>query len=317
MKQIKDIVNAVNLNEEFYQSQFKDENWGEDKNILFLNPQLSGKELYRTFLPFIYLHNGKFSTALSGVNKYEPREQLLNFRFRLDYYALDWADFIVIPFTAQNLTLGENSLYEVIRLNNPNCKIVYCVDFNFYELSPLHPYKDIFTDQAIQNVEDNIWFADLCFITNREFSDYLVSRITNLGKGRLSNVGTKVIIVTVPIFLDSSLLMSNVDYDAQEPIKMSAETKYDPQTEQHLENVEQASAETQKNANKISVKKTDGNWVVQRGNYIKPIAVLSDKKEAVKKAKEYLKVGCDIYIYKVNGELQTHILYKNNIKQND
>ena len=68
MKHIKDIVNAINFNEEYYQNQFDENNWAEDKNILFLNPQLSGKQLYKIILPYAHLHNGIIHTAITGIS---------------------------------------------------------------------------------------------------------------------------------------------------------------------------------------------------------------------------------------------------------
>ena len=135
--------------EEFYDAQF--EKFSDGKNILFLNPQLSGKQLYKTFLPYLGMYNAKIFTALSGVEKYNPREQLEKLKVTITSKQIIWADFIVIPFTSENLTRGENNTYEAIRRINEQCKIVCNIDFNFYELSDLHPYKDIFTEEAIWN----------------------------------------------------------------------------------------------------------------------------------------------------------------------
>ena len=75
MKQISDVIKALN-NDDFYREQFED--FADNKNILFMSPQLSGKQLYKIFLPFCGMYNTDNLTALTSVEKYNPREQLTN-----------------------------------------------------------------------------------------------------------------------------------------------------------------------------------------------------------------------------------------------
>lgn len=315
MKKIADIVSALtgvdssDKKKEFYEGQFK--GFANDKNILFVNPQLSSQQLYKTFLPYYGLYSSSVFTSLTGVSKYNPREQLVELDFPINSKQIIWADFIVIPFTSMNLTKGETNLYDAIKRINENCKVVFSVDFNFYTLSQNHPYKDIFTEIGIRNVEDNIWFSDITLISNMVFRDYLMEKMQILKTGRMNGVSTSANIGCVPFFINSEILLENVSYEAQPSEKIDGFIPYnDKKTIKHLKKVSDVAASPSKNRYQINVLKEGDKWILKKGKTGKPFESFAKKSLAIEEAEKWVKKKYDIVIYKVDGSIHKHIEYK-------
>lgn len=311
MKKVRDLAWALtnvemsDLKKDFYKSQFT--SFGNDKNILFVNPQLSGKELYKTFLPYYGLYNSNVFTALTGVSKYNPKEVLVELDVPLNSQQIVWADFIVLPFTTQNLTFGETNLYDAIKRINEQCQIVFCVDFNYYELSDLHPYKEIFTDKAIRNVEDNIWHSDMCLVTNMVFREYLLDKLKQLYSGRLKDVPTSATLACMPFFINSQIMLENIEYETEKPTKVEGFVPYDdPATTAHMDKVSNT-ASGKPNRLNVKVMKEDGKWVVKKGKSPKPIKEFTKKNKAVEEAMKWIDKKYDVIIYKVDGTVHNHV----------
>ena len=146
MKSVIDLVRAIG-DEKNFDSQFLTR--GYEKNILFVNPQLSKKHFYKMILPFFTLrlkdqNRTRVKTAITTISKYDPEGQLLGGREvevnEKTAKMYQWADFIVFPFTTQPLV---SEVYAFIRKINPNAKIMYQIDFDYYNLPEQHPYKYI------------------------------------------------------------------------------------------------------------------------------------------------------------------------------
>ena len=315
MKKIADLASAVTnievseKKQQFYEGQFK--KFANDKNILFVNPQLSAKQLYKTFLPFFGLYNSNVFTAITGVSKYNPREQLINPNIPITSKQVVWADFIVLPFTTQNLTKGETNLYEAIKRINEQCKIVFSVDFNFYELSDTHPYKDIFTDEGIMNVEDNIWYSDICLINNMVFRDYLRDKMKQLSTNRMDGISTKAVLALLPFFINSQILLESIEYETQEPQKVKGFVPYnDPNTIKNMKNISSVADSPSKSRFQIKVMKEEGKWVLKKGKTKKPFKVLAKKSLAIDEAKKWIEKKYDIIIYKADGTVHKTFIYE-------
>ncbi len=54
MKDVLALTKAI-TDPTFYKEMFDE--WGEEKNILFVSPQLSGKHLYKTLLPYFLMQS--------------------------------------------------------------------------------------------------------------------------------------------------------------------------------------------------------------------------------------------------------------------
>lgn len=244
MKPILDLTKAISK-KDYLARQFQ--NWGEDKNILFVNPQLSGKCLYKMILPFFSLYNQSIATAITGISKYDYEGQLLGGdEIEIDEKMIDWADFIVFPFTTQPLVI---EFYERIRSLNREVKIVFLVDFNFYKLSDYHPFKNIFDEpSALAATEDNIWFADICLTSNAELTGVLVEKFQALGKEKYAETISYLAIACMPYMIDTEIVLKNiVEYDPMTPILVNP-NEHDPKTKKHIDEVAEV-AEVIKEAN--------------------------------------------------------------------
>jgi len=309
MKQISDVIKALN-NDDFYREQFED--FAENKNILFMSPQLSGKQLYKIFLPFCGMYNTDNLTALTSVEKYNPREQLTNINLPIKSKdEILWADYVVIPFTAQSLTNGEYDLYDSIRAININCKIVFCIDFNFYELSDTHPYKDIFTEEAILRVEDNMWHSDMCLVSNMAFRKYLLDKLTYLRDNRMNGIHTETGVTCMPYFIDTEILLENVDYSPQEPEKVFIKELIKQESAKpKLNKINKVATPPPSEKKQIRVLKEGKVWVVKKANYKKPLMTFNKKEEAIHYAKTNIAEGYDIIIYKLDGTIHKSIIFE-------
>jgi hypothetical protein len=210
MKDVLSLTKAI-TEVEYYSDMF--EKWGEDKNILFVSPQLSGRHLYKTILPFFCLSSQDVATAITSLKRYDYKKQLLDFQIDLNDEMVDWADIIIFPFTTQPLV---EEIYTRIREIKPEAKIFFSVDFNFYELSKNHPFHEIFSDENIINdVESNMYFADMVLVTNLQLLNYIVEKIQKLQETKFKNVDGYMSICGLPLFIDSKIILKNVDYDTQ------------------------------------------------------------------------------------------------------
>jgi hypothetical protein len=217
MKDVLSLTRAI-TDPTFYKEMFDE--WGEEKNILFVSPQLSGKHLYKTLLPYFLMQSKEISTAITSLKRYDHRKQLLGYEIDLTNDMIQWADFIVFPFTTQPLV---EEIYNSIRANKPEVKIVYSVDFNFYEISKNHPYSDIFEEETvISDVEDNMFFADMVLTGNIELSKYLVEKFSKLTATKYEGTESFMGIATLPTMIDSELVLKNIEYDIEKSVLINA-----------------------------------------------------------------------------------------------
>ena len=75
-----------------------------EKNILFINPQLCGKDMYKMIVPSISMIDDNIFAALTDIQKYNEEFHLtdlgeLNLEAEEKAEEIIWADFIVVPFT--------------------------------------------------------------------------------------------------------------------------------------------------------------------------------------------------------------------------
>ena len=163
MKEILDIYKELKEGDNgFWESQFTQVHW--NKNVLFVNPQLNGRHFYKYILPYIVMYEfDAWGTALTSMDKYKPNKEYESVKIPLTSKQIMWADYIVLPFTSDDL----KDAYKLIRQINPDVKIVFNVDFNYYQISKLHPVYDKFSDaENISQIEDNIFYSDLTLVTN-------------------------------------------------------------------------------------------------------------------------------------------------------
>lgn len=216
MKIIQDLYKEC-LNSEFIESQFYEVHW--NKNVLFINPQLSGRSFYKFLLPYIVMFEYDFwGTAITSLDKYKPNKEYELVKVPLNSKKILWADYIVIPFTHQDL----KPLYEVIRRINPKVNIVFNVDFNYYLLPKKHPlYKTFSTDEVKSIIEDNIFYSDITLVTNIQLSEYLIDKFNNDLKEKYKDNYSEVMIATFPLLLDEEIIVQNFDKEDELEVKTS------------------------------------------------------------------------------------------------
>ena len=226
MKLIHDLKLAV-TNESFISDQFKIN--GTKKNILFVNPQLSTKHLYKSLLPLYKWRSEEVATAITSLSEFDTESQLYGENeWLLTDEMINWGKdvgvpvYIVFPFTVQPLV---SEVYALIRETNPFANIVYSVDFNYYELSENHPFKSLFSEQSvIAAVEDNMIFSDIIIVSNYILCEVLAKKLQELIDTKYVNdIGHISIkgIGVLNLFIDIETIIGNVDYDIQEAISSS------------------------------------------------------------------------------------------------
>jgi glycosyltransferase involved in cell wall biosynthesis len=116
-----------------------------------------------------------------------------------------------LPFTCDDLT----EAYNKIRQINPNVKIVFNVDFNYYQISKLHPVYDKFSNSDnISKIEDNIFYSDLTLVTNAKLQEFLTNKFSNeLNNSKYKGIDSSVHIGCFPILVDENLILENVELD--------------------------------------------------------------------------------------------------------
>ena len=215
MKAVLDLTKAI-TDKQYYDEQFR--GGGAEKNILFVAPQLTSKHLYKFILPFFSFYNENVYTAITSLEKYNPYEQIVRLDVNLTQKEILWANFIVFPFTTMDLS-KEYGLYQAIREVNPHCKIVFFVDFNFYNLPDEHPHKELFGMQGIiETTERNILYSDLCLTTNILLRSYLLKIFEQLAETKFKDVETiPVNFGAIPYLIDEEIVLQNVEFELNKP----------------------------------------------------------------------------------------------------
>lgn len=241
MKDILSLKRAI-TDTDYYETMFS--KWGSEKNILFVSPQLSGKHLYKSILPFQCLPDKKedgeliIATGITSLKPYDYRKQLIEYEIELTDKHIYWADFIIFPFTTQPLS---QDIYKKIRGIKPSVKIMYSVDFNFYELSELNPYKKIFSDSMIlSQVEDNMYFSDSVIVDNLMLADYLVKKVKSLMEGKYKDVQGYMGVTCFPTMIDSEIVLKNVEYEPENALFVKKESIHSPAVNDLIEETEKA-----------------------------------------------------------------------------
>lgn len=207
MKEVQSIYDDLQT-DNFIDEQFNEIHW--NKNILFTNLSMSGRNFYRYILPYTVLFEYDVcSTALLGLEKFSEHKQYMELDTRLNSRQILWADYIVIPFTPKPLI----DVYSRIKQINPDISIIFNVDFNYYRLSSSHPYYEMFgTDDAIDSIEDNIFYSDIMLTTNTKLAEFILDKFKNdLNKTKYNGINSLVEIGCFPILIDEQVVLENLE----------------------------------------------------------------------------------------------------------
>lgn len=206
MKILNDIFKDIR-EKEFFDNQFKEIHW--NKNVLFINPQLNGRHFYKYLMPYLAMYEyNAWATAITGIDKYKPNKEYESVKVPLNSMQILWADYVVFPFTFDDLS----EAYKNLRKLNPSINIVFNVDFNYYELSKQHPvYKDFQSRNALDNIEKNIFNSDLTLTTNTKLTEVLLEKFKELSESKFKDQESYVSIGTLPLFIDTEIIMENIE----------------------------------------------------------------------------------------------------------
>jgi glycosyltransferase involved in cell wall biosynthesis len=206
MKVLNDIFKDI-TQKEFFDNQFKEIHW--NKNVLFINPQLNGRHFYKYLMPYLSMYEfDAWATAITGIDSYKPNKEYEQIKVPLNSMQILWADYVVFPFTFDDLTES----YKNLRKINPNINIVFNVDFNYYELSKNHPvYKDFQKRNGVENIEKNIFYSDLTLTTNTKLTDVILEKFKELSESKFKGEESYVSIGTFPLFIDTEIILENVE----------------------------------------------------------------------------------------------------------
>lgn len=210
MKSILDL-DKILKDEDYFNSQIDINH--PDTNILYVSPYKSSKGLYKYLIPSILMNNdGIAICSLTGIEKHDENRQYIEIDTPITPKQIDWADIIIFPFTTQPLWTDntEESLYDSIRRRNPNIKIIYNVDFNFYLLPKDNSNFEVFDKNTVRHVEDNIFYSDLTLSSNMLLVDFLNDKLQQLKKTRYKGISSPARISSFPILIDEPLFMENV-----------------------------------------------------------------------------------------------------------
>ena len=87
MKSIADVCITLQ-DKEFYNNQFKEIHW--NKNVLFINPQLSGRHFYKYLLPYVTMYEfSAWATAVTSIDKYKPNKEYESIKIDLNHYSMN------------------------------------------------------------------------------------------------------------------------------------------------------------------------------------------------------------------------------------
>lgn len=211
MKTLNDIFKDI-TDKEFFDNQFKEIHW--NKNILFINPQLNGRHFYKYLLPYLSMYEyNAWATAITGIDKYKPLNEYEPIKIPLNSMQILWADYVVFPFTFDDLTES----YKNLRKINPSINIVFNVDFNYYELSKNHTvFKDFQSRNAVDNIEKNIFNSDLTLTTNTKLNEVLLEKLKEISETKFKDQESYVSIGTFPLFIDTEIIFENIETKIQQ-----------------------------------------------------------------------------------------------------
>lgn len=176
------ITELEKLNNPAYEnSQYVD---NDTLHILFVNPEATGANFYKIFAPYQLLKYTKVvETALCGWRKYNPVKRFRNEdKVPISSNKIRWADSMVIPFTNDDITRFMQDCRLRQDPSRVGLRIIYHIDFDFYNIPDKHPLKDAFTPEKVANVEKNLLFADSVICTSMPLLTSIVSRLRESGE---------------------------------------------------------------------------------------------------------------------------------------
>lgn len=155
--------------------------------ILFIQPKINRYQLYTMIGPALVMNANSERIACMITAMDADNKELDTFTDKVQYHIEDikMAHMIVFPFSHEDLTINrlptqDNpdglSIYNEVRKYNPLARIVYGVDFNFYDLPKTH-YNYTRIQKNMVCIENNIKQADYVLVQSEKFAEYLMIKL--------------------------------------------------------------------------------------------------------------------------------------------
>lgn len=145
--------------------------------ILFVSPRMDETGVYNHIIPALYLvENGKYSTScITNIEKSKQELDSSISGYTIPEHLVKRANIIVLPFLDEDLS----GVYRALRGINENVRIIYTVDYNFYNVPRNHEkYETFRSKEAIEAVEMNMIYADKVFLPDQSFMELLGNKLT-------------------------------------------------------------------------------------------------------------------------------------------
>lgn len=144
--------------------------------ILFVSPRMDETGLYTHIIPALFLTKyGKYATScITNIEKSKQELDSTISGYEIPTDLVSRSQIIVLPFLHQSLL----DVYRALRGTNPDCRIVYTVDYNFYAVPRGHDKYETFKDpEVIKNIEMNMIYADKVIIPSANFGEVMLQNI--------------------------------------------------------------------------------------------------------------------------------------------
>ena len=210
MKTVSDLYRQLSVIED-YLSQFQ---VNDQPNVLFVAPQMKMKDFYNYILPYVVMNEKNIANcAMTSLTKWDDQQYITDIDMLLFSKQLLWADIVVFPFTTQPIgwdwTEDTPSVYDQIRTLNPDVRIFYTVDFNFYEINDRHPlYSYMHSPEAVEAIELNMVHADAIMVNNPELLSYLQEKVKKLKVDH--DVERRLNLICMPVATHEELIYENI-----------------------------------------------------------------------------------------------------------
>lgn len=152
------------------------------KKLLFVQPKINRDELFTMISPAMMMntHSKTIGCCITGMDADKKELDSNTESITINYEDSTIADAIILPFSHENLSVTiegeEKCVYDQLRANNPLVKIIFTVDFNFYDVPKSHyNYNQI--HQNIQHIENNIRYADRILVANEKLPAYIMKKL--------------------------------------------------------------------------------------------------------------------------------------------
>jgi hypothetical protein len=146
--------------------------------MLFVSPRMDENGWYQQILPALYFsRKGKYvSACITNITKSKQELDCTTSKFIIPKMLIKSADIVVFPFVTQDLELA----YRAIRGINDRAKIIYTIDYDFYDIPELHAKAELFKKpEIIEAVNKNIFYADKIFVPSMNMVGALGANLQN------------------------------------------------------------------------------------------------------------------------------------------